>query len=253
MEKDNLESLLIDYIDGKLNTVDKHKIEQELMRNASTYKLYEELKTVIHAMNQAAPIEPSERLRASFMNQLNQEIASAPKAKSIVFSPWIFKVAAAIAFVVLSVSVVYLVSRNQAQERELARIKAEHEKLMAMIGDSNSAAQRITGVRATYSSVSLDRQLTDALLKAIDEDPNTNVRLAAIEGLRRFYKDDEVRHGLLHSLSTQTDPVVQVALIQLLVELNEKAAIEPLRRMVNKTDLLPSVKDEAYIAILRLS
>ena len=49
MEKENLESLLIDYIDGLLNVADQAMVEKEL-QNENTQKLYFQLKEVMDLM-----------------------------------------------------------------------------------------------------------------------------------------------------------------------------------------------------------
>lgn len=253
MDKEKLESLLIDYIDGKLNSVDKHKVEQELMSNAASYKLYEELKTVIHSMARLSALEPERKMRASFDDMLAAEIANAPKAKPVFFTPTLFKVAAAVAFFILGIGMLYLVNRNQQQQAELERVKAEHNRLLTMIGNSNSPAQRILGVKAAYKATSTDQGLIDVLIKTMDTDPNSNVRLAAIEGLSKFYDDAIVRKALINSLTTQNDAMVQITLIQLIVSLNDKSALVPLQHIVDNDDMLPAVKDEAHIGIMKLS
>jgi hypothetical protein len=253
MNKEQLESLLIDYIDGKLNSVDKHKVEQELMNNASSYRLYEELKTVIQTMAQSAPLEPAKRMRASFDDMLANEMANAPKAKVVLFTPAVYKVAAAVVFLVLSVGLLYVVNRYQDQQAELARIQGEHARLLAMIGDTYSPAQRILGVKAAFTSGASDEEFVSILIKTMDNDPNSNVRLAAVDGLSRFHENVRVRKALINSLVTQTDPIVQIALIQLMVSLKDKAALAPLHQIVGNDEVLPVVKDEAHIGIMKLS
>ena len=48
MDNEKLEIQLIDYIDGKLTEAERKQVEQELVRNESAFKLYEQLKEVIH-------------------------------------------------------------------------------------------------------------------------------------------------------------------------------------------------------------
>jgi hypothetical protein len=253
MNKEQLESLLIDYIDGKLNSIDKHKIEQELMSNAASYKLYEELKTVMQAMAQAAPLEPAKRMRSSFDTMLADEMGKAPKARSVVFTPTLYKVAATVAFLVLSAGMIYMVNRYQEQQAELAQVKAEHARLLAMIGDAYSPAQRILGVKAAFATGSGNEEFISILIKTMEGDPNSNVRLAAIEGLGKFHAEPRVRKALINALTTQTDPVVQITLIQLMVSLHDKAAIAPLQQIAGREETLPAVKDEAHIGIMKLS
>ena len=62
-----------------------------------------------------------------------------------------------------------------------------------------------------------------------------------------------MRKALIESLSKQKDPVVQISLIRLMVEMKEKTVIKELERMTKEKELLRAVKDEAYTGILKLS
>ena len=90
------------------------------------------------------------------------------------------------------------------------------------------------------------------LVKTMNEDPNTNVRMAALEALSKFHSDTDVRKALIHSLSIQKDPVVQIALIQMMVVMKEKSVVKDLERM-SKEATMKAVKDEALAGIMRLS
>jgi len=50
MEKEKLENLLIDYIDGKLTEAERYTVDQELIANEESYRMYEQLKEVMQAM-----------------------------------------------------------------------------------------------------------------------------------------------------------------------------------------------------------
>jgi HEAT repeat protein len=86
------------------------------------------------------------------------------------------------------------------------------------------------GVR--YDSVEvLDRQngsdVRDALLFAVRHDPNTGVRLKAIEGLRRFIDEPEARDGLAYVLEHDTDPGVRSQAIDVLAPATDKLSSSP--------------------------
>src|SRR5687768_1554982 len=101
MEKEKLEGLLIDYIDNNINAVDRHMIEQELLQNADVRKLYQELKEVIHLMEQSAPLLPSPMLKKNFDKVLNEEIAASNRSRMLFFRPSFYRVAAAVALMIL--------------------------------------------------------------------------------------------------------------------------------------------------------
>jgi hypothetical protein len=257
MEKEKLESLIIDYIDNKLNTVDRHTIEQELVNNPEAYKLYEELKEVIHVMDKASGMEPTAELKAGFDEMLENEIRASKKGKVIFFQPAFYRVAAAIALLIVGGGLGYWVSKQYDQHQRLAEIEKQLEAnkqiMMSMIVNQQSASQRIQGMNVAMKIEKADNEIVSALVKAMNEDPNSNVRLAALEALSKFSSDPAVRKILIESLSTQKDPVVQIALIQLMVEMNEKGVMKDLQKIVDDSETMQAVKDEAYSGILKLS
>lgn len=256
MEREKLESLLIDYIDGKLNSVDKHHIEQELMKNPASYKLYEELKEVIRVMAKVAPAEPSGSLRTSFDQMLKRELEGSRQARVVSLRPWWYAVAAGLALLITGLSIGFFIANQKKQSALLAeeqRKKAHTLHVVSLISDTESAGQRILGVKEAVATPAGNDEIFEVLIKTMDEDPNTNVRLAAIEALRRFSDEPMVRKALIASLGKQTDPVIQIALIQLMVDLKEKEAVKPLENIVEDETMLESVKDEAHRGIMVLS
>jgi hypothetical protein len=61
-----------------------------------------------------------------------------------------------------------------------------------------------------------------------------------------------VRQGLIQSLSRQTSPLVQIALIDLIVELREKRATEALKELMTAEKINNEVKLRAEWGIQQL-
>src|SRR5688572_28535218 len=101
MNIEKLEELLIDYIDGKLTGDEKQQVEQMLTQNEEAFKLYEQLTEVIRVINQSAPLMPSSKLKMEFDQLIQSEIASAKNTKTIFFQPAFYRVAAAVALLVV--------------------------------------------------------------------------------------------------------------------------------------------------------
>ena len=102
MDNEKLEMLLIDYIDGKLTDAERQQVEQELVRNENSFRLYEQLKEVIHAIDKSKKLEPSHNLKKQFDEFLATEIkASKKETKIIFFQPAFYRVAAAVALLVV--------------------------------------------------------------------------------------------------------------------------------------------------------
>lgn len=260
MEKEKLESLLIDYIDNKLNTVDRHMIEQELVRNNEAYKLYEELREVMQVMDRSARLEPGSGLKAGFDSILKEEMAASKPTRRIFFQPAFYRVAAAVALLIVGGGIGFWISKQNdariaAIEKQMEEMQAQKEftrELMAMLQNDQSASQRIQGVNVAMT-IKKDDEIVKVLLKTMNEDPNTNVRLAALEALSNFYKDATVRKELIKALPLQKDPVVQIELIQLMVKMKETGVVNDLKNLVNDAKTMQAVKDEAYSGILKLS
>jgi HEAT repeat protein len=111
----------------------------------------------------------------------------------------------------------------------------------------------MTGITVAYQIPKADNEIIATLEKVMNEDPNTNVRMAALEALSKFHQEPAVRKVLLKSLTIQKDPVVQIALIQIMVMMKEKGVIKELERMTEDTGTMKAVKDAAYSGLLKLS
>jgi hypothetical protein len=108
-----------------------------------------------------------------------------------------------------------------------------------------SASERIQGIGYSAEVQNPDSTTFEALFKAVDADPNPNVRLAAVDALYLFRDRPGVRESLVKSLAVQSYPLVQVALIDFLVEVRETRAIEALKKLIEAGDLTPEVKKRA--------
>ncbi len=257
MEKEKLENLIIDYIDGHLTDGERASLESELARNGEAHQLYEQLKAVMHAMDKSASLEPSAQLKSSFEKALLEEMKGKPRGRQVFFQPTFFQAAAAVALVLSGVAIGFWINETNQQKEEMLALRREVEStkqiMQSMLDNTQSASQRLQGVNVALQMQTADEQVVKALTKAMNEDANSNVRLAALDALSKFQSAPEVRKALIQSLATQKDPIVQIALIQLLVRMKEKEVVKDLERMVEDEQNIKAVKDEAYNGILKLS
>jgi len=136
-----------------------------------------------------------------------------------------------------------------AVEEELALRK---KALFAKLNDMESPSQRLTATAQAYELKNTDNDIVDALVKTMNNDPSTNVRLAALEALSRFYREAYVKKQLIASLQKQKDPMVQIELIQLLTKMRETTILKELDKIVNDGNTMKAVKDHAYSSIFTL-
>jgi len=152
----------------------------------------------------------------------------------------------------------FLSMRSRSAARtEVAGLKGEVDDMRRIVAVSllkqASPSDRLMGVSW---SARIDRpgdEIIQALLETLNNDPNVNVRLAAVDALYLFYDHPEVKGGLIRSLSGQTSPLVQLSLINLLVEIRERRAVEALKRLIQDQDLNPKVKKRAEMGLVQLS
>lgn len=257
MEREKLESLLIEYIDGTLSADEKKAIDKILVESQEAQRMYQELSEVINLMNKSKSLSALPGHDSTFAINLKSEQATYGNSKTVFFRPIIYKVAAAIALVLVGVAGGFWINKNYQQEQELAALRKEmtetKQLMMAMLANGQSASQRMQGVNVALTISTADEEVVKALANAMANDPNTNVRLAALEALGKFVGESEVRKILVASLSTQNDPVVQIALIQLLVNIKEKSVVNDLEKIINDDSNIDAVKDEAYTGIMKLS
>lgn len=128
------------------------------------------------------------------------------------------------------------------------------KKLVMFAGLHNmeSPASRINAANAAEFLQNQGNDVVDALVRTLNSDPNSNVRLAALDGLARFHQENYVRRQLITCLRKQHDPVVQIAMIQLLTRMRESAILGVLDKMVKDENTQKAVKDCAYSSILLL-
>jgi HEAT repeat protein len=206
-------------------------------------------------LDTAKTLEPGSDLSRKFNQALREEINSNRPVRTL--TPLLYRIAAGVALLISGVAVGYWINKNNVREAEMAALKKEVEAtkqmMFAMLDNQQSASQRMLGTTVAMNLNKPDDEIVHALVKRMNDDPNTNVRLAALDALIQFHEDPAVRHQLIESLSTQKDPAVQISLIQFLVRLKEKEVVNQLQHIVDDNRTIKAVKDEALSGILKLS
>ena len=111
------------------------------------------------------------------------------------------------------------------------------EMMMLTMIEQPSASERIQAVNLTNDLNSVNDKIINALLKTLNNDPNVNVRLITVEALYEFAGNPKVREGLIQSISQQESPLVQIALADVMVSLQEKKSVDQFRLLLEKKDL----------------
>ena len=94
--------------------------------------------------------------------------------------------------------------------------------------------------------------MIDALLATLNNDPNVNVRLSTLDALAHLANHPEVREGLIQSIAQQDSPLLQSAIADVMLKLQEKRAVKSFRELLKQKDLNPGVRDKIKQTITQL-
>jgi hypothetical protein len=145
----------------------------------------------------------------------------------------------------------------RGENPEMAQLKGQVEGLRQLVALSmlqeQSAGSRMQGVTYSVQTAQPDSQVQQALLHAVTHDPNINVRLSAVSALEEKYAGDpQVRRALADAVPLQDSPLVQVALIDLLVQWKDKASAPALEKLSVDPQAEEMVRQRALNAIQKL-
>ncbi len=143
----------------------------------------------------------------------------------------------------------WLLSGGRASGTRIAALEQEvwqfRQTAALSLLSQPSASERLQGVSYSAEVKNPNIQTVGALVDTLNTDPSPNVRLAAVDALYLFRNQPGVKSELVRALASQNSPLVQVALIDLLVEIRERRAIDAFKALVATEDLNPEVKKRA--------
>ena len=257
-----MKELLIDYVDGNLTGELKEFVEKQLAKDEAVQQDYLRLQELSHLMHTSGQLEPDSTLRDGFLLAIEEELENVEKSHDknkakVIDWTLSWKAAAAVTLLIISVFAGRWVWQRNAEHEELVALQKEMEAtkslVIASLQDKASASRRLKGVNAAYQVNDLDAEMIRVLIKTMNADENVNVRLAAVQALARFADRQGVTEALIRALEQQKEPLVQIALINLMVELGEQRATKKLQQIIEDEQTLEAVKDEAYMAVFKLS
>jgi len=195
---------------------------------------------------------PSEAMTAAFYQKLGE--AKGRQNKSA-FATWWSTIWAvqpgfqwAYSLVILLAGVIggyFIKPGNHVQEisklsNEVTQMK---EMMMLTLLEKESTSDRLRAVNLTSELPNVSMKVTEALFKTLNTDENVNVRLATIDALYPYAGHPEVRKGLIEAIDKQDSPLVQVALAEMMVDLQEKRSVKALEELMNKESTPFEVKE----------
>jgi hypothetical protein len=274
MSCERIREQIPELLGGRLEPIAREKLIDHLETCSACRGEVADLGIVWRALDTMAEPEPSPQMRARFLETLRayEEGFQEAQRKQTYSAPresWWAKLwpanpawGAAFAAAMLLVGVVggRLLLAPPGTETpvngEMTQLRAQVESLRQLVALSllqeQSASARLRGVNYSYQMTQPDREVQQALLHAVNRDSNVNVRLSAVDALAKFASSPEVRRALVDSLPMQDSALVQVALIDLLAQIEAREAAPAIRKLSEQAGIDESVRARAASAAEKL-
>jgi hypothetical protein len=233
-----------DYLAGTLSDTERAAFQRHVAGCAACQRETESLGGIWTTLEDIPAPEPDSRaMRARFDAALEREQASArPAGRSF---HWNYAMAAGVAAAALIGGI--FIGRGGSQDVTALRGEVRDLKHMVALSlmQQQSASERLKGVSWSNSLEGPGDEIVTALLDTLKHDDNVNVRLASIDALRRFAERTDVRRAAIDVLQTQRSPLVQMALIDFVVETQDRDAAGALRRISGDSESDQTVRARA--------
>lgn len=225
--------LIEKYNSGELSVEEQEQLE--LLIESGEVSL-DKLNLFTSTYNQLMAIqtpEHSARMDEGFYMQLSKEKRKTSAIDLSALQQWWQSVwqnqwqwAYSLVLVLIGGAVGYYWNQGSNQKIETIAIEMQQMKEMMMLAmlEKESTTERLRAVSLSTEMDTVSDKVAMALINTLRHDENNNVRMAAIDALALYTDDPGVREELVASIKFQESPLVQLALSELMVAMNEQKA-----------------------------
>ncbi|MDB5267773.1 MAG: hypothetical protein JWP58_813 [Hymenobacter sp.] len=265
---------LVDYLSRQLSAPEHEALAAHLAECAECRDELQAVERVWHTLGQAPVPEPGPQARPEFYAMLasfKEELETSPDYSLRGVLAWLralpiprpaLRLAYSLCLLGVGLLGGYWLNSSTkpaaADQQQLAVLAAQvgemRQVMLLSLIDNPSATERLRAVGYTKELPDPNAKVVNALLSTLNHDDNVNVRLATLEALTPLAQADAtVRLGLVHALAQQESPLVQAALADAMVQLQERRSVQPLRRLLKQANLDDMVKSKIEQSIQTLS
>ncbi|TAH20735.1 MAG: HEAT repeat domain-containing protein [Cytophagales bacterium] len=258
---EELKNQISAYLDRQLSQKEIEAFEKGLEKYAALREELAEMQLLRQKMDlMTVPQFNEQKVKANFYAMLERETEAKVQTKATIweklignwnlsFANWGVKVAYSLVLLVLGVAGGYFFSPSKNYDEQMSQLSSEvqsmKEMMMLTLLEQKSPSERLKAVSLTNELDDVNDKVINALLQTLDNDENMNVRLAAVEALYNFKENPKAREGLIKSVSKQESPLLQLALVEVIIALQDKKNLPVLQELIKKKDLNESVKTKA--------
>jgi hypothetical protein len=141
-------------------------------------------------------------------------------------------------------------SQVQALSEQLREMR---QMMMLSLLQNPSASERMRAASYASDSRTISPDILSALLTTLNNDPNVNVRLTTLDALTLYARNAAVREGLIQSILQQDSPLMQAALADVMLKLQEKRSVPSFKKLLQEKGLNDMVRSRIEQVITRLT
>jgi hypothetical protein len=260
MKCEEVYSKMIDYLDNNLEKGTRQEIEKHLVSCENCLDELRDTQKILNLISKDEMEKPDDSLRINFYQMLQTQIRKTNEGNASALwkpsAPWYntngFRIAAGVALFICGSFIGMLVNagvNGSTASHELGQLQAEVSDLkksaMFTLLKEESSSDRIQAVSYAGNIGADDENIIDVLIRTLNNDKNVNVRMAAAYALSKFTYQRSVCDSLVKSLPLQTDPILQITLINILAERKEKSALRPVQEIISNKSTLKEVRTVA--------
>jgi len=251
MEKSSIEELVAKYNEGLADPAEIKLLEQLIEEGTVELTQLRELSRLDDQIVKTEMPSPSLQVDDAFYSMLAEEKQKQRKGSfsfQIDWSVLLPRLGFAALLIVAGFAGGYFLQRPTTANPEVKLLTQEvsdlKEMMMLSMLEKESATDRLRAVSLTSDMTSVSDKVTEALFKTLNNDNNVNVRLAALEAIKPYVKDSNVRKQLVLSIGQQDSPLVQVELAQLMVIIQEKKSVKELQKLMDSDRTPKEIKSK---------
>lgn len=258
MDCTEVKYMIVDRIDENLPKSLLEQIDKHIETCDNCQEEYIQSGKILHLISEIEDEKPDESLKQDFYKMLEKEVRKQSKdsigkqtlslQRNISIAP--LKYAAAV-IILISIGFMagHLTQKNTQAKNEIAALQQEvsqlqqHASLVSL--QKPSASERLKIINTVDKETEINKDLVTALVNTLNTDDNVNVRMAAAYALAKYPDNEFVRSSLIQSLEQQTEPILQIILIGIMVDIQDERAKPVIENIINNDNILPEVKEQA--------
>lgn len=256
------EQLIADYLAGNLDETGRKEIEERIAAGEIDFMEFREVEKMHQDLGAIPVPKPDKGMSARFYAMLEEEKKSVKEPwlqsvteqlKKLVSELTLPRLAYAFILVIIGGFIGSQLNGNQSEIEQLSReMQTMKEMMMVNMLEGASAADRLKAVNISSELPRADTEAIHALLFTLNNDPSVNVRVQAIEALKRWSENERVREGLVQSIARQESPIVIIEMADAMIELELKNSAPEFERILEERELDFTVQQklQSSIAVL---